>query len=242
MIRFTVLTLFPEIIEGYCASSIIGRAQKNGLLTVNVRNIRDWATDKHHTVDDRIFGGGAGMLMKIEPLYLAITELKTKAITDGFKPFVIATAASGTLFTQKIAEKWAKVDEATDYIIICGHYEGFDARIENFINQKIGIGPYILTGGELPSLIMIDATARLLPDVLGNPESAIDETTFILKDDQIIVDGEHPQYTVPAEFIYTDNVGQPISLKVPEILRSGHHAKIKKTNESQRQESTQNIG
>lgn len=234
MIRFSVVTVFPEIIEQYSNTSILGRAQKAGLIEIKAYNLRDWANDKHHTVDDRIFGGGPGMLMKIEPLYQAISTLKKKAVSDGYTPKVIATVASGTLFSQKIAENWATQEGNTDYIILCGHYEGFDARIDAFIDYKIGVGPYILTGGELPALLMIDAVARLVPEVLGNPESAIDETTFHMEGGEIWVDGEHPQYTVPVLFNYTDEKGQVVELSVPEIFRSGHHANIKKTNQSQR--------
>lgn len=234
MIRFSIVTLFPDIIASYCSTSIIGRAQKENAISISIYNLRDWTTDKHHTVDDRVFGGGPGMLLKIEPLYKAITELKTKAEKEGYTPLVIATAASGKLFSQIKATSWAQASSNTDYIIICGHYEGFDARIKSFVDEFITVGPYVLTGGELPALIMIDAVTRLLPNVLGNAESPQDETLFTIENGQIKVDGEHPQYTMPADFTYIDTNDQTVTATVPEILRSGHHANIKKENTSQR--------
>lgn len=233
MIRFSILTVFPELIDQYCSTSILGRAQKQQLVSITSYNLRNWATDKHRTIDDRVFGGGPGMLMKIEPLYKAITELKQKARTDGFLPWTVATAASGNLFTQHTAQQWANSPISTDFIFICGHYEGFDARISHFVDQFVGIGPYVLTGGELPALIMIDATSRLLKGVLGNEHSAQDETQFALEHNKIIIDGEHPQYTMPASFEYTDDTGSH-TLTVPDILRSGNHQKIADENRSRR--------
>jgi tRNA (guanine37-N1)-methyltransferase len=238
MIRFTVLTIFPEIIENYTTSSILGRAQKSEAVTISARNLRDWTTDKHHTVDDKVFGGGPGMLMKVEPLYLALKALRLNAISDGFSPYVFITTATGNLFSQDRAEKMASATKNTEYIIICGHYEGFDARIMNFVDEELTVGPYVLTGGELPALIAIDAVTRLLPNVLGNNQSAKDETTFVQKDQTISVDGEHPQYTMPASFTYITDSGEVKTLDVPEILRSGHHQKIVSENLSQRKKRT----
>jgi tRNA (guanine37-N1)-methyltransferase len=234
MIRFTVLTVFPNIIESYTTTSILGRAQKQEKLSIRVKNLRDWAKDKHHTVDDRVFGGGPGMLMKVEPLYNALNDLKAEAKKDGYRPYVLITTATGDLFSQTRAKGMASVEENIDYIIICGHYEGFDARVFNFVDDELTVGPYVLTGGELPALIAIDAVSRLLPSVLGNEQSAIDETTFTNVAGNIQVDGEHPQYTTPAEFSYVDEAGTTQVLTVPEILRSGHHKNIEKENLSQR--------
>lgn len=234
MIRFDVVTVFPETIEQYCQSSIIGRAQKQGLVEIKAHNLRNWTTDKHHTVDDRVFGGGPGMLMKVEPLYKAIVELRESAQKKGFVPKVIATVASGQLFTQKKATEWAIPVQDTTYIVLCGHYEGFDARVFEFVDEQITVGPYVLTGGELPALLMVDAVTRLIPGVLGNDESASDETTFTFANGAITVSGEHPQYTMPAAFSFSDAQGKVHERIVPEILRSGHHKKIKETNDSQR--------
>jgi tRNA (guanine37-N1)-methyltransferase len=234
MIRFEIVTVFPETIEQYCRSSILGRAQKQGLVEVKAHNLRDWATDKHHTVDDRVFGGGPGMLMKVEPLYKAITSLRQTAKQDGYNVKVIATTASGKLFNQKTAATLANPMQNTAYIILCGHYEGFDTRIFEFVDEQITVGPYILTGGELPALIIVDAVTRLIPSVLGNDESAQDETTFAFENGKIVVSGEHPQYTMPASFSFEDPQGNAQTRLVPELLRSGHHQKIKAANESQR--------
>lgn len=237
MIRFDIVTVFPDILESYCSASIIGRARKQGLVDIRIHNLRDWTTDKHRTVDDRVFGGGAGMLMKIEPLYKAITDLKKSAIEKGYTPKVIATVASGNLFTQEKAQSIAFQDDYA-YIIICGHYEGFDARVYEWVDEQLAIGPYVLTGGELPSLIMIDAVTRLIPGVLGNENSAAEETTFTLHNGSLEVLGEHPQYTMPATFTFTDENGHVQERVVPEILRSGNHKKIAEENKSQRKKKT----
>lgn len=234
MIQFDIVTVFPDAIEQYCQSSIIGRAQKQKLVEIKAHNLRNWATDKHHTVDDRVFGGGPGMLMKIEPLYKAISELRDNARKRGFVPRVLATVAAGELFTQEKAVEWAVPSQDTSYIILCGHYEGFDARVFEFVDEQITVGPYVLTGGELPALIMVDAVTRLIPGVLGNDESARDETTFAYENGAITVSGEHPQYTMPASFSFNDAQGNTQERLVPEILRSGHHKRIKETNDSQR--------
>lgn len=243
MIRFSVITIFPELIRSYTEESIIKRAQKAGAVQIAIYDLRSWTTDKHHTVDDKIFGGAAGMLLKIEPLFVAINELKQKAVSDGFVPKVITTKASGTFFTQRVAESYAKKrEEDTDYIILCGRYEGFDARIEAFIDEEFSIGPYILTGGELPALIIMDSVIRLLPGVLGNPESAVEETDFLVEGSHITVIGEHPQYAPPATFIGNDYAGVEHTLEVPEILRSGHHKKLTDFNKSQRKEKQVTLG
>lgn len=238
MIRFDIVTVFPEVIEHYCDASIIGRAKKQEKVIIRVHNLRNWTSDRHHTVDDKVFGGGPGMLMKVEPLLKAITELKAKATKDGFVPYVLATVASGELFTQEMAQDMASASTNTAYIILCGHYEGFDARIFNWVDTSISVGPYVLTGGELPSLIMIDAITRLLPGVLGNEQSAAEETTFTLKDGTLFVSGEHPQYTMPSSFSTPDEMGNIKTFDVPDILRSGHHKKIKEENDSRRVKKT----
>lgn len=234
MIRFDVVTVFPDLISSYCNESIIARAQKAGKVEIKAHNLRDWTNDKHRTVDDKVFGGGPGMLLKVEPLYKAITHLEDQAIADGFAPKVYVTVASGDLFTQQKAQQIADAQENTAYIILCGHYEGFDARVMEFVDGTLTIGPYVLTGGELASLVMIDAVTRLIPGVLGNESSAKLETTFTLEGGKIHVNGEHPQYTMPSEFTFTDESGSEQIRKVPEVLRSGHHQKIQEENDSQR--------
>jgi len=238
MIRFDIVTVFPEIIESYCKTSIIGRAQKLEKVSIVAHDLRKWTTDKHRTVDDRVFGGGPGMLMKVEPLYWAISALKEAAVKDGYVPYVLATVASGTLFTQERAQQLSSPSTSTAYIVLCGHYEGFDARIFDFVDESFSVGPYVLTGGELPSLVLIDTVTRLIPEVLGNEESAGDETTFSFAGKNLQVSGEHPQYTSPAEFSFTDASGKMQTQTVPPVLRSGDHKKIKDENESQRVNKT----
>ncbi|WKZ24116.1 MAG: tRNA (guanosine(37)-N1)-methyltransferase TrmD [Candidatus Dojkabacteria bacterium] len=236
MIHFDVITVFPEIISQYAALSIIGRAQKQGAVTITAHDLRQWATDKHRTVDDRVYGGAAGMLMKVEPIYRAISELQAKAKQ---RAQVIATDASGILFSQKLAHTFAsRTQDSAHYILLCGHYEGFDARVYEFVDYKLAVGPYIVTGGELPALIIIDAVTRLLPGVLGNNASAVEETEFTFENEKLLVTNEHPQYTTPASFTFTDSSGTLQTREVPPILRSGHHKKIADVNKSQRVKKT----
>lgn len=236
MVHFDIVTVFPEIIENYCNTSIIGRARKNGKVAINVHDLRQWTTDKHKTVDDRVFGGGAGMLLKVEPLYKAINELSSNANKKGLTAKVLATVASGELFNQQKAEAMSSAENMA-YILLCGHYEGFDARIYEWVHEKLTVGPYILTGGELPSLIIIDSVTRLIPGVLGNSFSAQEETMFFPEEEGISVLGEHPQYTSPAVFQFTDQQGLSQERVVPEVLRSGNHKKIADENQNQRKKS-----
>lgn len=236
MVHFDVVTVFPDIIENYCNASIIGRARKAEKVNISVHDLRRWTTDKHRTVDDRVFGGGAGMLLKVAPIYQAIQSLSEKAAAKGLLPRVVATVASGELFNQRKAESMASSTDI-NYIILCGHYEGFDARVYEWVHEKLTIGPYILTGGELPALIVIDSVTRLIPGVLGNSFSAQEETTFMPDRDGIAVLGEHPQFTSPAVFNFVDNDGAEQTRVVPEVLRSGNHKKIAEENQKQRSKS-----
>ena len=192
--------------------SMLKRASDKQLAEYYIHNLRDWTDDNHKTVDDKPFGGGPGMVMMVEPLYRAVTEIKTKLEKKTVK--VIITSASGQKFTQANAESFSKLDAL---IIICGHYEGVDARVaEHLADLEISIGDYVLTGGELPALVISDATIRLLPGVLGNEESLKEEShgeNF---------SGEYPQYTRPADFKTAD--GKIWS--IPDVLLSGDHAKI----------------
>lgn len=209
--RIDILTIFPAMFEVPMQSSIIGIAQDKGLLSVNVHDLRNWTTDKHRTVDDIPYGGGAGMVMKPEPLFLAVEELSGGDI-EAFRRHtpVILMSPKGKKLNHNYARELA---EEQHLLIICGRYEGVDERVcEHLANSEISIGDYVLSGGELPAMVIVDAVARLIPEVLGAEESLLEESfsSGLL---------EYPQYTRPAE--YRD-------LKVPEVLLSGHHAEIAK--------------
>ena len=205
--RIRVLTLFPELIMETVQTSILGRALEAGLLDVRAVNIRDYAFNKHHKVDDYPYGGGAGMLMQAEPVYLAY-EAASKDLNKNTR--VIYTTLQGKTFDQKMAAEFAG-EEAL--VILCGHYEGIDERLlEEIVTDHVSIGDYVLTGGELPALIMIDAIARLIPGVLHNAESA-DTETF---ENNLL---EYPQYSRPE--VWHDK-------KVPDVLLSGHHENVEK--------------
>lgn len=204
--NFHVLTLFPEMIEGGLNTSITGRAMEKKLVNVNAVNIRDYAMNKHKRVDDYPYGGGAGMVMQAEPIYLAYEDLKRKINTRN--PRVVYLTPQGQTFHQKMAEEFAKKE---DIILLCGHYEGVDERVlEMIVTDYVSIGDYVLTGGELPAMVMIDAISRLVPGVLHNDVSAEFES---FQEDLL----EYPQYTRPEVFM---------DKKVPEVLLSGHHANI----------------
>ena len=205
--NFHILTLFPEMVEQGLNTSIIGRAVKAGYLSVQAINIRDYSEDKHLKVDDYPYGGGAGMLMQADPVVKASAALTEKI---GHKPRVIYVTPQGSVFNQKIAQELAKEE---DLVFLCGHYEGIDERaLEMVVTDYLSIGDYVLTGGELPAMVMIDCISRLVPGVLNNDESAEFES---FHDDLL----EYPQYTRPEEYE---------GRKVPDVLLSGHHANIEK--------------
>lgn len=205
--NFHILTLFPDMVMDGLNTSIIGRAIANKLLTIEAVNIRDFAVNKHNRVDDYTYGGGAGMLMQAEPVYLAYKSIEEKCEK---KPRVVYLSPQGKTFSQDMAEEFAKEEEL---VFLCGHYEGIDERVlEEIVTDYVSIGDYVLTGGELPSMVMIDAISRLVPGVLHNNVSAEFETF----QDNLL---EYPQYTRPEEWR---------GKKVPEILLSGHHANIEK--------------
>ena len=205
--NFHILTLFPEMVRDGLNTSIIGRAQSKGLLSVEAINIRDFAENKHNRVDDYTYGGGAGMLMQAGPVYGAYRSVVEKAKN---KPRVIYLSPQGETFSQAKAEELANEEEL---IFLCGHYEGIDERvIEEIVTDYVSIGDYVLTGGELPAMVMIDAISRLIPGVLHNDVSA----EFESFQDNLL---EYPQYTRPEEWH---------GKKVPEILLSGHHANVEK--------------
>ncbi|MCR5370178.1 MAG: tRNA (guanosine(37)-N1)-methyltransferase TrmD [Clostridium sp.] len=208
--NFHVLTLFPELIEQGVSSSITGRAMAKGTIKLHTVNIRDYSTDeKHHHVDDYPYGGGAGMVMQAEPVYAACEDVCARVEAEtGSRPRVIYMSPQGRTFTQKIAEELAKEN---DLVFLCGHYEGIDERaLELSVTDQISIGDYVLTGGELPAMVIIDCVSRLVPGVLSNDMSAEVETFH----DNLL---EYPQYTRPEEFM---------GLKVPPVLLSGDHGKV----------------
>ena len=210
--NFHILTLFPEMVTDGLQTSIIGRAVKGGLLAIEAVNIRDYAFNKHQSVDDYPYGGGAGMLMQAEPVYQAchaVTE-KIKEKNPQASPRVVYLSPQGKTFSQELAEEYAKEE---DLILLCGHYEGIDERVlEKVVTDYVSIGDYVLTGGELPAMVMVDAISRLVPGVLHNEVSA----EFESFQDHLL---EYPQYSRPEEWR---------GKKVPEVLLSGHHANIEK--------------
>lgn len=207
MNRFYILTLFPEMVMDGLNTSIIGRAIDAGLLEINAVNIRDYSTNKHMKVDDYPYGGGAGLVMQPEPVYRAYEDL-TKDMKK--KPRVVYLTPQGTTFHQEMAKELAKEEEL---VFLCGHYEGIDERVlEEIVTDYVSIGDYVLTGGELPAMVMIDSISRLVPGVLHNDDSAGDESF----ENGLL---EYPQYTRPPVFL---------DKEVPEVLLSGHHENIRK--------------
>ena len=202
-VRFDILTLFPEMIEGMLNQSILKRAIEKKIIEVNIINFRDFSTNKHSTVDDYAYGGGAGMLISVEPIHLAM-----KTIPNIDKAYKILTSPSGNVYNQNKAEKLSKIDHI---VIVCGHYEGIDNRILDYIDEEISIGDYVLTGGEIPACAIIDSIARLVPGVISDESIVGESFTMGLL--------EYPQYTRPYEYD---------GKKVPDVLVSGHHANIKK--------------
>ena len=205
--NFHILTLFPEMVMDSLSTSIIGRAMAKDLLSIEAINIRDFAENKHNRVDDYTYGGGAGMLMQAGPVYGAYEHVLEKAKS---KPRVIYLSPQGQTFSQAMAEEFAKEEEL---VFLCGHYEGIDERVlEEIVTDYVSIGDYVLTGGELPAMVMIDAISRLVPGVLHNDVSA----EFESFQDNLL---EYPQYTRPEEWH---------GKKVPPVLLSGHHVNIEK--------------
>lgn len=205
--NFHILTLFPDMVMDGLNTSIIGRAAGKGLLSIEAVNIRDYAFNKHQSVDDYPYGGGAGMLMQAEPVYLAYEAVAGKLERA---PRVVYLSPQGQTFNQQMAEELAQEEEL---VLLCGHYEGIDERVlEEIVTDYVSIGDYVLTGGELPAMVMVDAISRLVPGVLHNDVSA----EFESFQDNLL---EYPQYSRPEEWH---------GKKVPEVLLSGHHANIEK--------------
>lgn len=211
---FQILTLFPNLVEPYLQDSILKRAIDAKLIDVQLFNWRKYANDKHKQVDDKPYGGGAGMLLKVDPIYKQLKAIE--AYPHDEKTRIIMMAPDGEQLTQAKAKELAKYNRL---VILSGRYEGFDARVETFIDEKISIGPYVLAGGELPALILTEAVARHIPGVLGHDEALKDET-FSHGEEYV----EYPQYTRPE--VFTTDEGEEMG--VPEILLSGDHKKIEK--------------
>ena len=209
--NFHIITIFPNIFDSYINESIIKLAQEKKLINIKTYNLREWTTDNHKTVDDTPYGGGAGMLMKVEPLYKAIKHITSKIKNQKSK--IILMSAKGKTWNQQLAQGHSQAYE--DVIIICGRYEGVDERISNFIDEEVSIGDYVLTGGEIGALTLLDSITRLIPGVLGNTESTISESH---SEKDVL---EYPQYTRPEIFEAAGKV-----MKVPDILLSGNHKKI----------------
>lgn len=211
--RFDIISIFPESFTSYFGVSILKRAQTSGLIEIHTHDLREFAHDKHKTVDDTPYGGGAGMVLKVEPLAEAIEAVSNQESGDRKELSTrrILFSAKGKIFTQEDARRLAAYDRL---IFVCGRYEGVDERVtEGWIDEEISIGNYVLTGGEIPAMVVIDAVARLIPGVLGNSESAETES----HSEAGVV--EYPQYTKPEEYR---------GMRVPEVLLSGHHAEIAK--------------
>jgi len=245
--KFNILTIFPKLFDSFLNETLIKKAIQAKLLEINVVDIRAYATDKHHTTDDTPYGGGPGMVMKVEPIFLALDALEISVPSptvigdpsveqDGVdsrrsgngKSKVALMSPRGWQFSQSVVEEYAKLDELT---LICGRYEGVDYRVtEHLVDEELSIGPYVMSGGELPAMVVIEAISRYIPGVLGNVESLKEETFSLGKKKQEMSDIslfvyhslEYPQYTKPAEFN---------GWKVPEVLLSGNHEKIKKWRE-----------
>ncbi len=212
MIKIDILTLFPNIIEGFKNESIIKRARDKNLIEINIINFRDYSKLNNKQVDDSIYGGGPGMLLRCEPIFECIDDIKTE------KSKIIIMTPDGETFTQKMAVKLKDIEHL---IIICGHYEGFDERIKTLADYEISIGDFILTGGEIPAMAVVDAITRLIPGVITN-ESLLSETF----EDGLL---DYPSYTKPS--VYR-------GMKVPEVLLSGDHKKIQEWRQNARIEKT----
>lgn len=226
--NFHIITIFPQIFDSYFGEAIIKRAQGAGLITIKTYDLRDWTTDNHRSVDDSPYGGGAGMVMKIEPLYKALRAIETRiSKLESSKKFpaskTILFSAKGKRWTQQLAKEYSQLNEVT---MICGRYEGVDERITDFIDEEISIGDFVLTGGEIGAMAVVDSITRLLPGALGNELSSADESHSV---PGVL---EYPQYTRPEAFKADDR-----EYKVPDVLLSGNHAEIEKWRENNKKKA-----
>lgn len=203
--RFDILTIFPRLLDSFRQETLIAKAQKKKLLSVHVHDIRHEAKDRHRTVDDRPYGGGPGMILKVDPIVRTLSKIPKKR-----KRKVVLLSPQGKFFSQKVAQQYAKLDQL---ILISGRYEGFDDRIKGYIDEELSVGPYVLSGGEVPAMAVIETVSRLIPRVLGHPQATVDETfsgslTYV----------EYPQYTRPP--VYKGK-------RVPRVLLGGNHQEIR---------------
>lgn len=212
--RFDIITIFPNFFDSFLSESLIAKAQKKKIIDIRVHNLRDWAKDKHHTVDERPYGGGPGMILKFEPFAKALKTLRVKKGVKGQK--IILLDPAGKQFNQAHADSWKKLKRV---ILLCGRYEGFDHRVTTLVDERVSIGPYVLNGGEVPAMVIMEAISRLIPGFVHKPESLNEET----RGKEYI---EYPQYTRP-EIVSWSNK----KLSVPKILLSGDHKRIKEWQE-----------
>lgn len=204
--RFDIITIFPDAFSSYLATSILGRAQKTKKIDIHIHDLRKWTTDRHRTVDDRPYGGGPGMVMKVEPWHKALKKIVQKKSRS---TRIVLLSAGGSVFTHRRARTFAQ--KCNRLVLLCGRYEGIDERVKKYVDEELSIGKYVLTGGELAAMVVIDAVSRLLPGVLGKDESSVDESW---SDDAT---GEYAQYTRPEVFR---------NQRVPKVLLSGNHKRI----------------
>lgn len=214
--QFDIVTIFPHIFSSYFNESLLKRAQEKKLIQIKIHNLRDYATDKHKTVDDRPFGGGFGMVLKIDPIFRALSKIKQK--TKNKKQKVVLFTPRGKKFNQKLAYQLSKNDQL---ILICGRYEGFDERVAKLADMELSIGDYDLMGGELPAMVVVETIARLIPGIIGKPD-LLEERIPISRGRSGRGFIEYPQYTRPEVFSYAKNR----EWKVPKVLLSGDHKKI----------------
>lgn len=237
--RFDIITIFPSLFDSFFHESLIAKAQKKGIIDIRVHNLRGWAKDKHKTVDDRPYGGGPGMILKVEPIYRALKAIVPKhpKLQPGKKFEIVMLDPAGKQFNQSMAEKFSKLNRL---VLLCGRYEGFDHRVTKFVDERISIGPYVLSGGEVPAMVLIEAVSRFVPGFVGKPESLKEETFCKPKGAargfvprlsgrqaaalQYFV--EYPQYTRPEIFKYKATSNKYKILRVPKVLLSGDHNKI----------------
>lgn len=247
MIQFDILTLFPEMFPGYFDASMLGRAQKNKKIKIRVHNIRDYAKDKHRVTDDVTYGGISGMVMKVEPIYYAVKAVKKKSPKFNFgrrkkaaKSRIILLSAKGKVLTQQKVRSLARYDQL---ILITGHYKGVDERVAKYIaDEELSVGEYVITGGEVPAMLVVDAVSRMVPGVIGREASKEGESFSEIRDDKhrVFVKHEHPVYTRPEVFSpptspkASKGKQKKVEWKVPPVLLSGDHKKIAEWREKNR--------
>lgn len=227
--RFDIITLFPDMLAGVLGTSILGRAQNSGKLEVHLHNLRDYAFDKHKTVDDTPYGGGAGMVLRVDVMDACLQAVQAQlGAIDPAKRMIALLTPQGSRFTQRTAEEISTTFE--QITLICGHYEGFDERIRTLVDRQVSLGDFVLTGGELPALVIVDAVSRLVPGVIT--EASPEEESFSLQDESGNYLLEYPHYTRPAEYN---------GMSVPNVLLSGHHAEIAKWRLSEAKKRTHTV-